>query len=105
MHVKEFQLKRFLHHRGRFDNPEYSANTVSRYVGFAIINFLMTGFKAVVMVRLFELYDDISENVRVDTLVAKLRALLAYNNPSYYGSPARSKEATLLAMSIGAGPR
>ncbi|XP_049522400.1 uncharacterized protein LOC119448151 [Dermacentor silvarum] len=40
-------LKRFLHHRGRFDNPEYSANTVSRYVGFAIINFLMTGFKCV----------------------------------------------------------
>lgn len=56
------------------------------------------------MVRLFELYDDISETIRMDKLVAKLRTLLAYNNPSYYGSPDLSKEATLLAMSIDAGP-
>ncbi|XP_075543748.1 uncharacterized protein LOC142578231 [Dermacentor variabilis] len=121
-------LKWFLHRRGRFDNPEYSANTVSRYVGFAIISFLMTGFKvrcadmsgtsrfllrrqyrkpcyffrrssgrvfcseasgarhAVVMLRLFELYDDISETVRLNTLAAKLRDLLAYDKPSYYGN-------------------
>ncbi|XP_050039725.1 uncharacterized protein [Dermacentor andersoni] len=91
-------LKWFLHHRGRFDNPEYSANTVSRYVGFAIINFLMTGFKAVVMLRLFELYDDISETVRLNTLATKVRDLLDYDKPSYYGSPAQSKEATSLAM-------
>ncbi|XP_065283890.1 uncharacterized protein [Dermacentor albipictus] len=91
-------LKWFLHHRGSFYNPEYSANTVSRYVGFAIISFLITGFKAVVMFRLFELYDDISETVRLNTLATKLRDLVAYDKPSCYGTPARSKEATSLAM-------
>ncbi|KAL1430531.1 hypothetical protein MTO96_014963 [Rhipicephalus appendiculatus] len=64
--------------KGSFHNPEYSANTVSRYVGFAIMNFLSAAFKAVIMVRLFEMYDDISETIENDTTPSKLRSKLLY---------------------------
>ncbi|XP_077516670.1 uncharacterized protein LOC144127551 [Amblyomma americanum] len=71
--VELWGIKQLLYTRGRIENPEYSANTVSRYVGFSIINCLLTGFKAIVMMRLFDLYDDLWESMRLDSLLAKQR--------------------------------
>ncbi|KAH6936270.1 hypothetical protein HPB50_015200 [Hyalomma asiaticum] len=76
---------------------------VSRYVGFAIINFLMIGFKGVVMVRLFELYDDLSEAVESEASFAKLRRLMLYSNADYSRTPGRSKEATSYIMATKSG--
>ncbi|XP_049268440.1 uncharacterized protein LOC119383356 isoform X1 [Rhipicephalus sanguineus] len=99
----DFQLKRLLYSRGRFDNPEYSASVVSRYVGFAIINFLTAAFKAVIMVRLFEMYD-MSETIKDDTTLAKLRSKLLYADDDYSESPPRSKEATTFNISVKISP-
>ncbi|XP_070392717.1 uncharacterized protein [Dermacentor albipictus] len=38
-------VKELVYLKGRLDNPEYSANAVSRFVGFSIIDALLTGFK------------------------------------------------------------
>nr|XP_054930189.1 uncharacterized protein LOC129386354 [Dermacentor andersoni] len=57
--------------KGRLDNPEFSANAVSRFVGFSVIDSLLTGFKGVLMMRLFELYDDLSQLIDLMALRRK----------------------------------
>ncbi|XP_075543387.1 uncharacterized protein LOC142577825 [Dermacentor variabilis] len=57
--------------KGRLDNPEFSANAVSRFVGFSIIDSLLTGFKGILVMRLFELYDDLSRLVDLMALLHK----------------------------------
>ncbi|XP_037507420.1 uncharacterized protein LOC119383392 [Rhipicephalus sanguineus] len=64
-------IKGVLYLRGRLDNPEYSANAVSRYVGFSIIDCLMSGFKGVLMMRLFEYYDDLCQLIDIVALMYK----------------------------------
>ncbi|XP_049268441.1 uncharacterized protein LOC119383356 isoform X2 [Rhipicephalus sanguineus] len=81
----DFQLKRLLYSRGRFDNPEYSASV------------------AVIMVRLFEMYD-MSETIKDDTTLAKLRSKLLYADDDYSESPPRSKEATTFNISVKISP-
>ncbi|KAL1430445.1 hypothetical protein MTO96_014891 [Rhipicephalus appendiculatus] len=70
-------VKGFLYIRGRLDNPEYSANAVSRYVGFSIIDCLMSGFKGVLMMRLFEYYDDLCQLMDMMALIYKRRQYAA----------------------------
>ncbi|XP_077516654.1 uncharacterized protein LOC144127536 [Amblyomma americanum] len=65
--------KEFLYLKGRLNIPEYSANAVSRFVGFGVIDCLATGFKVMMMMRLFELYDDMSQHIAIMTLIAKKR--------------------------------
>ncbi|XP_075732746.1 uncharacterized protein LOC119170361 [Rhipicephalus microplus] len=64
-------IKGLLYLRGRLDNPEYSANAVSRYVGFSTIDCLMSGFKGVLMMRLFEYYDDLCLVMDIKALIYK----------------------------------
>ncbi|XP_077558523.1 uncharacterized protein LOC144173999 isoform X2 [Haemaphysalis longicornis] len=68
-----FGVKDFIHVRGRLDNPEYNANAVSRYVAFATINFLITGFKVVVIMRLFDDYEKLCAFVELTSRLAKQR--------------------------------
>ncbi|XP_049522412.1 uncharacterized protein LOC125944972 [Dermacentor silvarum] len=80
-------VKSAVYLKGRLDNPEFSANAISRFVGFSIIDSLMTGFKGVLMMRLFEFYDDLSQLMDLMALLYKIHSKLLPRRSSRRGLP------------------
>lgn len=66
-----FGVKKFFYIRGRFDDPGYSAHAVSRYVVVATMNFVITGFKALVLMWLFADYEKLCAFVQLTLKLAE----------------------------------